>query len=442
MRNMCKKEDDKDVDCVKNSILEWFDKDICMGNSCKLTENAVTTVILGIVIYFVDAMLGCALSFVAQPSFWIGITGGTDEIGNAGNILGEAEGVHRAGKDGKAEAAKRTGKTMWVKQGSATQTAWKAHAVAAEQGATNIMAKRGMSAGSIGKIKKSFKNWLPCLPLALLAWLDGSTSFFACMGKCMAEAVGASLASLLFRLVKNCLWKMIKDALENSPLKFLACFPADASVQLSSGQSITMEQLQVGDSVLTQDGTFSEVYVMSHANPDVVGEFVSIKLANQQRLDATAKHFVFVSPKCDGSVQQVYASSVKEGMCMFTRYGETGEQLQPVEEVSVSEKRGIYNPFTLSGSIVVNGVVASSHSDWFLDEIAEKYGWTTMLPDIYQAVLMPARGLYHLMGAEVARRELKSYQAELETATEAGWVVKPYWDLFVRSFMLLTGLQS
>jgi len=439
---MCKKEDDKDVDCVKDSVMNWFSNDICMGSSCALTDNAVTSVILGIVIYFVDNLLGCALSFVAQPSFWIGITGGADTTANAGNVAAEAEGVRRAGRDGKAEAAKSSGKTMWVKAGSETQITWKERAVKSEAKATSVMAKRGISASSIGKIKKSFKNWLPCLPLALLAWLDGSTSFFTCMAKCMAEAVGQTLASLLFRLVKNCLWKMIKEALEKSPMKFLTCFPADASVQLSSGQSIPMEQLQIGDSVLTQDGTFSEVYVMSHQNPDVVGQFVSIKLANQQHLDATAKHFVFVSPKCDGSVQQVYASSVKEGMCMFSRYAETGEQLQRVKEVSVREKRGIYNPFTLSGSIVVNGVVASSHSDWFLDDIAAKYGWTSMLPAIYQAVLMPARGLYHVVGAEVARRELQTYQAELEMATEAGWVVKPYWDLFVKAVMIITGLSS
>ena len=30
-------------------------------------------------------------------------------------------------------------------------------------------------------------------------------------------------------------------------------------------------------------------------------------------------------------------------------------------------KRGLYNPYTLSGTIVVDGIVASCHSSWILD---------------------------------------------------------------------------
>ena len=34
-----------------------------------------------------------------------------------------------------------------------------------------------------------------------------------------------------------------------------------------------------------------------------------------------------------------------------------------------SLKRGLYNPYTLSGTIVVDGVAASCHSSWILDGV-------------------------------------------------------------------------
>lgn len=86
----------------------------------------------------------------------------------------------------------------------------------------------------------------------------------------------------------------------------------------------------------------------------------------------------------------------------------------------------------MSGTIVVDGVLASSHSDWFLDsEWSEAIGLTPHLPDIYQVipafhtslplavthgwsnitwplvtlspmqvVLAPVRGLYLVLGPE------------------------------------------
>lgn len=51
---------------------------------------------------------------------------------------------------------------------------------------------------------------------------------------------------------------------------------------------------------------------------------------------------------------------------------------------SLSQHQGVFNPYTLSGTIVVDDVVASAHSDWLLDDICpEKY--VGSLPAIYQA---------------------------------------------------------
>ncbi|EFJ16220.1 hypothetical protein SELMODRAFT_421866 [Selaginella moellendorffii] len=59
---------------------------------------------------------------------------------------------------------------------------------------------------------------------------------------------------------------------------------------------------------------------------------------------------------------------------------------------------GLFNPLTLQGTIVVNGVAASVHSDWFLDTLFDTFGLTAYLPAAYQAILSPARLLYTLLG--------------------------------------------
>lgn len=65
-------------------------------------------------------------------------------------------------------------------------------------------------------------------------------------------------------------------------------------------------------------------------------------------------------------------------------------------------KTGLFNPFTLNGTLVVNGVVASAHSDWFLDS-ATPGSLRQHLPATYQALMWPARKLFNMVGPDAAR---------------------------------------
>jgi hypothetical protein len=58
--------------------------------------------------------------------------------------------------------------------------------------------------------------------------------------------------------------------------------------------------------------------------------------------------------------------------------------LAVVTEVSTVLARGLYNPYTLSGTVVVDGVLASVHSHWFLDAITPP-ALVPYLPAVYQA---------------------------------------------------------
>ena len=79
----------------------------------------------------------------------------------------------------------------------------------------------------------------------------------------------------------------------------------------------------------------------------------------------------------------------------------------PVIEIAREVRPGLYNPLTLGGTIVVDGVAASAHSDWFLDGLvsADTQG------KVYQAMFMPVRAIYHVIGP-----------SRMETVTE-GWGV-------------------
>lgn len=55
-------------------------------------------------------------------------------------------------------------------------------------------------------------------------------------------------------------------------------------------------------------------------------------------------------------------------------------------------EQGLFNPLTLGGSILVNDVAASVHSEWFLDDLFDSLKLTALLPAAYQ-VSTPAHGL-------------------------------------------------
>ncbi len=52
--------------------------------------------------------------------------------------------------------------------------------------------------------------------------------------------------------------------------------------------------------------------------------------------------------------------------------------------ISTTYRRGLYSPLTLSGTIVVDGDVASVHSDRFLDTNFDALGVPGWLPGAYQ----------------------------------------------------------
>jgi desert hedgehog protein len=171
-----------------------------------------------------------------------------------------------------------------------------------------------------------------------------------------------------------------------------------------------MQELRAGDAVRSIDGSgqtfFDEVYFFGHADASTSAEFVELTLnGNLVSLQLSGKHFVPTCPKnrvpCDWSEHtNVYAEDVQVGDYLWAMRGEQLD-LQEVSATSISSRDGLYNPYTLSGRVVVNGVLASAHSEWVLDKWIPA-SLTRYLPAVYQVVFLPGRCLYHLVGVTAA----------------------------------------
>lgn len=132
---------------------------------------------------------------------------------------------------------------------------------------------------------------------------------------------------------------------------FSACFPASSLVKLENGNVIRMEELQIGDRVEVATGQSSQVMLFTHANSVVLSPFVRLTTSSGKQISASGGHFLY----CNGVLTR--AQDVKVGDWL------TEEGNGTVSKVEWSRERGLFNPQTVSGDIVVNGVKASCYTD-------------------------------------------------------------------------------
>lgn len=55
-----------------------------------------------------------------------------------------------------------------------------------------------------------------------------------------------------------------------------------------------------------------------------------------------------------------------------------------VIDIALAQDKGLFNPYTLGGTIVVDGVLASAHSSWVLDGLFTALGLD--IPSAYQVI--------------------------------------------------------
>nr|PNR26589.1 hypothetical protein PHYPA_030070 [Physcomitrium patens] len=237
-----------------------------------------------------------------------------------------------------------------------------------------------------------------------------------------------------------------------TPSLTLRALAGDATVLLAGGEVKPMTSLALGDKVAVRrhDGglDYEDIYAFGHKDALAAANYVQLSLkpvgANMSdpalestKLELTPLHFTVIlsgtswsplvrsstlanlpwiaiimkffipclaiaSEKPWSEITYKRAQDVRVGDMMWAQASTHAAELSPylVTDISTVEKQGLYNPFTLGGTIIVNGVAASAHSEWFLDGAFDALGLTHWIPSAYQMVLAPMRLAYYGLGKQ------------------------------------------
>lgn len=133
------------------------------------------------------------------------------------------------------------------------------------------------------------------------------------------------------------------------------CFSADATVYVENSiVPVPMDELKVGDYVMTGNGMFEPVYSFGHRHRTRLTKFLRLhSSASSVPLEITSEHLVYVHGK--GGIRADEVAVGDKLVCSNRK--ESGECL--VSRIASVTKEGIYAPLTASGTIVVQDVVAS-----------------------------------------------------------------------------------
>lgn len=169
------------------------------------------------------------------------------------------------------------------------------------------------------------------------------------------------------------------------------CLPANARTTLSSGKMVRMDNLRIGDLVLDGiSGTLSTIILFSHRDSEMEASYLELETASGKKATLTIGHYLpingFLSP----------ASNARIGDMLEISDGTTSR----IVRIRTIRRRGLYNPHTISGRIVVDGVVLSTYT-------------TAFAPAAAHALLTPIRIIGYLGRSYNAKNLLRFAQVTI-----------------------------
>lgn len=143
-----------------------------------------------------------------------------------------------------------------------------------------------------------------------------------------------------------------------------ACLPENASVRLNNGSYLPMAQLEIGH-VVDIGGT---VFMFTHQISEGFYNFLRISLDDGRQLRVSEGHHVYITD-CEISVP--------------ARDVQIGDRIDSsrVVLIEITRERGLYNPQTIQGDIVVDDVRISTYTE-------------VVRPIAAHTLLAPVRALY------------------------------------------------
>jgi hypothetical protein len=187
------------------------------------------------------------------------------------------------------------------------------------------------------------------------------------------------------------------------------CIYEEAHVRLASGETKRVKHLEPGDNVLAyspEKGVHSSPVIGElHRDSETTVTIVEIETSSGRRIPVTPMHSLFVRPcfSSGSSWTAKAAFEVSSGECVPRYHSNEGDVAEEsITNVRTFEARGIRQPLTETGTIVVDDVVISCY-DRVVNQDATHialfpYRWIMSVGKTYAAQfesLLPA--LYNLI---------------------------------------------
>mmetsp|Transcript_26182 Transcript_26182/g.48830 ORF Transcript_26182/g.48830 Transcript_26182/m.48830 type:complete len:182 (+) Transcript_26182:226-771(+) len=132
-----------------------------------------------------------------------------------------------------------------------------------------------------------------------------------------------------------------------------SCFWEGATVDVLHKGEVTMKDLNVGDHILSSNGNYEPVYAFAHQDKTSSAKYIEIhSLGGSSPLKVSEDHLVLVNG------HYIPAKDIQVGSLLNDASGST----VTVRKVKTGvDAKGLYAPLTPSGTLLVNGIQASSY---------------------------------------------------------------------------------
>jgi hypothetical protein len=199
-------------------------------------------------------------------------------------------------------------------------------------------------------IYSDFADYPRQLILNQFPFTCGAGYEFGSFNQCNADWTRADLSSIA-DLERN--FGALPSVCASAPAAFqsFGCFSGSSTVYVKDLGSTSMRDVKLGDKILVEAGQYEAIYSFGHFNPDSTGQFVEI-VTEASKLQVSRQHLLFLE---DGS--SILASQVSVNHRLLDASGSPVR----VKAAKLVQSVGVFAPFTKSGKLVVDGILASSY---------------------------------------------------------------------------------
>ena len=149
------------------------------------------------------------------------------------------------------------------------------------------------------------------------------------------------------------------------------CFSGESTVEVRGQGLVPMSELKIGDYVMASNGMFSQVYGFGHKARSFKTKYLQVfteSMHKEHPLEISAEHLIYTHDTSKNTSMLVAAGDLRVGDSLLTALGSPSTILW----IRVVERQGVYSPLTVSGSLLVNGILVSSYvsRSWLKDRVS------------------------------------------------------------------------